>query len=80
MSETITRGYSFGSTELVTNSKLHNLVEDSIISQLSADVLTSLGSMAESAGQIPANNLDLDDLVSCDGLMVYCNNEPVYKI
>jgi len=31
MAITITKGYTFGSTELVTNTKLHSLVDDSVI-------------------------------------------------
>ena len=31
MSAAITKGYTFGATELVTNSKLHSLVDDATI-------------------------------------------------
>lgn len=44
----ITKGYTFGSTELVTNSKLHSLIESATI---------NLASLASSAGQIPTRNI-----------------------
>lgn len=42
MAATITKGYTFGATELVTNTKLHTLVDSStwaIASQAAGDVI-----------------------------------------
>lgn len=44
----ISRGYSFGSTELVTNTKLHNLVGDATI---------NMASLPSTAGMIPPRNI-----------------------
>lgn len=38
MTITITKGYTFGATELVTNVKLHALVDDAVISGDSGDI------------------------------------------
>ena len=36
---TLTKGYSFGSTELVTNTKLHNLIDDGTVTAIvNADI------------------------------------------
>ena len=42
MAATITKGYTFGSTELVTNAKLHSLVDEAtwaIASQAAGDIM-----------------------------------------
>lgn len=56
---TITKGYTFGATELVTNTKLSTLVDSATISgilhsELSSNILTSLTS---SSGKVPPQNV-----------------------
>ena len=38
---TLTKGYTFGSTELVTNEKLHDLIDDATITGIVAAEITS---------------------------------------
>ena len=59
MMATISKGYAFGATELVTNTKLSTLVDSATISgivnsELSNNILTS---MASASGKVPPQNL-----------------------
>jgi hypothetical protein len=64
MSNTLTRGYTFGATELVTNAKLHALVDSgtatidtAVVSSTSANTF-SVGDGSAGNKQISANNGD----------------------
>lgn len=46
----ITKGYTFGSTELVTNTKLHNLVDDGTFTNSVASDGTTGGTGSAGAG------------------------------
>ena len=46
---TLSRGYVFGSTELVTNVKLHTLIDSATLSETSADIATN-ASIVSTAG------------------------------
>lgn len=52
-------GTTFGTTEQVTNSKLHNIVNNASISSIKATELSNgiLSSLASSAGAIPPQNM-----------------------
>lgn len=54
MAASITKGQTFGATEQVTNTKLHNLVDLATISNISATELASniLQSLPTGAGQV----------------------------
>jgi len=49
MSSTLSRGYTFGTTELVTNVKLHTLIDSATLSETSADIATN-ASIVSTAG------------------------------
>ena len=46
---TIEKGYTFGTTELVTNVKLHTLIDSATLSETSADIATN-ASIVRTAG------------------------------
>ena len=46
---TIEKGYTFGTTELVTNTKLHTLIDSATLSETSADIATN-ASIVSTAG------------------------------
>jgi len=46
---TIEKGYTFGTTELVTNVKLHTLIDSATLSETSADIATN-ASIVSTAG------------------------------
>ena len=46
---TITKGYIFGTTELVTNVKLHTLIDSATLSETAADIATN-ASIVSTAG------------------------------
>ena len=49
MSTTLTHGYVFGQTELVTNVKLHTLIDSATLSETSTDIATN-ASIVSTAG------------------------------
>ena len=49
MSSTLSRGYTFGTTELVTNVKLHTLIDSATLSETSTDIATN-ASIVSTAG------------------------------
>lgn len=55
MPATITRGYTFGATELVTNTKLHNLVDNATISGIDATNLASGSGLIIRSTSAPSN-------------------------
>jgi len=71
MSATITKGYTFGATELVTNTKLHTLVDSAtitaiantelsvltLVSMVNGNALFQLGNIPSGAGAIPNANI-----------------------
>jgi len=59
MPATITKGQTFGSTEQITNTKLHNLVDAATISGIEASELATniLGSLPSTAGTLRSFNL-----------------------
>lgn len=62
MSATITRGYSFGSTEQVTNSKLHTLVDSATISGITNDNIDAAAAIVYSKLSIGAAAINYDRL------------------
>jgi len=56
---TITKGYSFGSSELVNNTKLHSLIDSASIASIVNSNLAPyiLSSMATTAGRLPLRNM-----------------------
>lgn len=55
MTTTLTRGYTFGATEQVTNSKLHSLVDSGTITNLDENVLASGRGLVVSSTSAPSN-------------------------
>lgn len=55
MTTTLTRGYTFGATEQVTNSKLHSLVDSGTIANLDENVLASGRGLVISSTSAPSN-------------------------
>jgi len=49
---TITKGYTFGSTELVTNVKLHTLVDSATLSETSATIATNASIISTAGAKI----------------------------
>lgn len=51
---TVTKGQTFGSTEQITNTKLHNLVDLSTVTSINVADLSSgiLGSLSSTPGQL----------------------------
>jgi hypothetical protein len=83
----ITKGYTFGSTELVTNTKLNSLVDDAAIvyvtnaqlnqivtaSKVSGAALTLLGDIPAAGGVVPSVNLNTSALVLLSATTVALN-------
>lgn len=55
MTTTLSRGYTFGATEQVTNSKLHSLVDSGTITNLDENVLASGRGLVVSSTSAPSN-------------------------
>lgn len=69
MSATITRGYSFGSTEQVTNSKLHSLVDSATITGITDSNVDAAAAIAYSKLSIGAAAINYDRLNLTGGIV-----------
>ena len=72
MSATITRGVSYASTEQLTNTKLHNLVDNATISGIAnseLDQITTADTVSGSA---------ITDLIFFNDVLVSFGDTPVY--
>jgi hypothetical protein len=70
MAASISRGYTFGATETVTNAKLHSLVDDASISGI-IDSDIAAGANIDSA----KINFDLSDYVTLAGDQTVTGNK-----
>lgn len=71
MAAAFVSGYTFGATELVTNTKLHLLVTAATVSGI-------LGTELSSSASIAASQLDIGDFVFYGDDMVSWGDEIVY--
>ena len=72
MSATITRGVSYASTEQLTNTKLHNLVDAATISGIANSELDQITTADKVSGSA------ITDLVFFNDVLVSFGDTPVY--
>lgn len=79
MANSASRGYTFGATELVTNAKLHALVDSATltIDTVSGSALTYLASTPVAAGRFPYANIAMS---LASGNRVYFNGTQLIGI
>ena len=66
MAATISKGYIWGSTELVTNVKLHTLVDSATISGiLNTEITTAAATIATNASIVSTAGANIVNLYSC---------------
>lgn len=68
----ITKGYTFGATELVTNTKLHAMVDSATLSNVADSSLSQITTANKISGSA------LTDLIFVDETLVSYNSEVVH--
>jgi len=85
MAATITKGYTFGASELVTNTKLHTLVDDASIRDIVAseiDALDTDGALtANSDSKIPSQRAvkTYANTIATSSIVCYENDTVAYE-
>ena len=84
MSATLTTGYVFGSTELVTNTKLHTLVNNASITgivnaEIASDASIADTKLAQIATADKVSGSALTDIVFFENALVSFNNTVVHN-
>lgn len=68
----ITKGYTFGATELITNTKLHTMIDSATLSSVADSSLSKITTANKISGSA------LTDLVFIDETLVSYNSEVMH--